>query len=140
MQLGEEKRKCPVGKLRACGSTPIKTLLGLCHRSPAKMECFIDLNDIAGTTNRRSAEAVLNYFLDVGGHGTMQDSKAVPFLGRGIRKPKQNRDNCIGVLMIATGSTNLLLMRNSCLSSTDARSRSILLQLKFTRGTHPRWL
>jgi hypothetical protein len=42
VQLGEEKRKCSVAKLRSCGSTPIKTLLELCHRSPAELECFID--------------------------------------------------------------------------------------------------
>ena len=64
VQLGEEIRKCPVETLRSCGSTPIKTLLELCHRSPAEIECFIDLNVIAGTTNNNSAKAVLDYFLD----------------------------------------------------------------------------
>ena len=42
VQSGEEKRKCLVAKLRFCGSTPIKTLLELCHRPPAELECFID--------------------------------------------------------------------------------------------------
>ena len=64
VRLGEEIRKCPVEKLKSCGSTPIKTLLELCHRSPTEIECLIDLNDIAGTTNRRAAEKVLDYFLD----------------------------------------------------------------------------
>ena len=68
VQLGEVKLQCPVAKLRSSGSIPIKTLLGLCHKSLAKLECIIDLNDIAGTTNRRSAEAVLNYFLDDTSH------------------------------------------------------------------------
>ena len=64
VRLGEEIRKCPVAKLKTCGSGPIKTLLELCHRSSTEIECFIDLNDIAGTTNERSAKKVLDYFLD----------------------------------------------------------------------------
>ena len=64
VRLGEEIRKCPVAKLETCGSGPIKTLLELCHRSSTEIECFIDLNDIAGTTNERSAKKVLGYFLD----------------------------------------------------------------------------
>lgn len=64
VRLGEEIRKCPVAKLETCGSGPIKTLLELCHRSSTEIECFIDLNDIAGTTNERSAKKVLDYFVD----------------------------------------------------------------------------
>ena len=64
VRLGEEIRKCPVAKLRTCGSSPINTLLELCHCSSTEIECFIDLNDIAGTTNERSAKKVLDYFVD----------------------------------------------------------------------------
>ena len=78
VRLGEEIRKCPVEKLKSCGSRPIKILLELCIRSHSVIECFIDLNDIAGTTNRHSAEKVLAYFLDddaywivMGNHGDL---------------------------------------------------------------------
>ena len=64
VRLGEEIRKCPVAKLESCGSGPIKTLLELCHRSSTEIECFKDLNDIAGSTNERSAKKALGYFLD----------------------------------------------------------------------------
>ena len=61
----------PRGEIEILWLDPIKTLLELCHRSPAKLECFIDFNDVAGTTNRHSAEAVLNYFLDDTSHWEM---------------------------------------------------------------------
>jgi hypothetical protein len=64
VRLGEEICKCSVDKLKTCGSGPIKTLLELCHRSRTEIECFIDLNDIAGYTNDCSANKVLRYFLD----------------------------------------------------------------------------
>ena len=64
VRIGNLTRKCPVEKLRSCGSRPIMTLLDFSAQSREVIECFVDLNEIAGTTNEESAAHLLQYFLD----------------------------------------------------------------------------